>query len=148
MANKKMVPESQLIVVEDDDSDVPNMIILDEVSQSTIIKEEEEMKESIPVKTLHFSPKEIAAKSSAKTGIRDAVQYSRVPMIPVYQPSHQEFEHPMRLIEKLKSYEKYGAVVIRAPLSFKPLCMFDFMDKKVTTRVQVLQNLVKGRVFP
>jgi hypothetical protein len=145
-ASKKMVPEMEPIMIEEDDSDVPNLIILDEVSQSTVVKEEEEMKETVPVKNLHFFEKDIEAKSTVRQGIRDAKDYAKLDMIPVYFPSHQEFEHPMRLIEKLKSYEKYGAVVIRAPSSFRPICMFDYIDKKVTTRVQVLQNLVKGRV--
>lgn len=48
--------------------------------------------------------------------------FSKIPEVPVYEPSEEEFNDPLELIRKLavNGYEKYGCVKIRPPSSWKP----------------------------
>jgi len=43
-------------------------------------------------------------------------------------------------------YEKYGCVKLRAPDEWNPEFSLALQNKKIATRTQVLQNLIKGKV--
>jgi hypothetical protein len=81
-----------------------------------------------------------------KSVLRPPHQYKKIKHVPIYEPTEEEFNNPIQLISKLKKYQEYGAVVIKAPKLFRPTCMFDELDKKVSTRVQVIQDLTLGKV--
>ena len=69
--------------------------------------------------------------------------------IPVYEPTTQEFRDPFLLFEKLSKlgYEKFGCVKIKPPSTWKPTFQFNYVEKRLTTRKQVIQDLCKGKVL-
>jgi len=80
---------------------------------------------------------------------RDPKLYRKIQEVPTYEPTLAEFKQPLLLLRKLKEqgFEKYGAVKIRAPKNWNPQFSFNQNDKKLTTRIQVLRDLCKGKVI-
>jgi len=52
------------------------------------------------------------------------------------------------LIKKLRDqgFEKFGCVKIKAPPQWKPEFALANLDKKITTRIQNLNELIRGEV--
>eukprot|EP01016_Furgasonia_blochmanni_P001084 TRINITY_DN10392_c0_g2_i1.p1 TRINITY_DN10392_c0_g2~~TRINITY_DN10392_c0_g2_i1.p1 ORF type:complete len:548 (-),score=46.11 TRINITY_DN10392_c0_g2_i1:232-1875(-) len=82
-------------------------------------------------------------------GLRESSEYEKIPEIPLYEATADELENPLILVKNAlqKGYGKYGAIKLRCPDKLRRRCEFDFVEKKLTTRVQVLQNLYLGRCF-
>lgn len=75
--------------------------------------------------------------------------FSKVLPMKVYKPTEEEFNEPIKYIERLYSEgaHKYGCVKIVPPTSFTPPYSLDASsEKNMPFRSQVLQNLTKGKV--
>ena len=71
------------------------------------------------------------------------------PDIPVVYPSPEEFASPLKLIQRLyrQGYQKFGLVKVRPPKDWKSKFVFDNLNQKVNTRIQVLNDLTQGNVI-
>jgi len=80
--------------------------------------------------------------------MRNPQDYLKISEVPVYKPTNDELINPFFLIRnlKLKGYEKYGAVKIIAPEGWTSEFSFNPAGKLLTTRKQVLKDLIKGKV--
>ena len=80
--------------------------------------------------------------------LRDPRDYLRIYEVPIYEATPQELADPFQLLKNIreKGYEKYGAVKIRMPKEWASHFAFNPENKNVTTRKQVLKNLIKGKV--
>ena len=73
--------------------------------------------------------------------------YQSIPLIPEVHLSAAEFADPIGSIMKLRQkYEGFGAVKICPPSTWKPNFCFGIEDKAITTRKQVIQELIQGKV--
>lgn len=79
---------------------------------------------------------------------RKPKDYNKILELPIYEPTVEEFKQPMLLIKKLYdlNYHKYGCIKIKTPESWNPEFSYNYANKKVTTRIQKLRNLTKGKV--
>lgn len=82
------------------------------------------------------------------TAAREPQDYINIPEIPIYEPTAEEFRDPIPLIKKLRDegYDKFGCVKIIAPTEWDPEFSLSLQDRKITTRKQILQDLIKGKV--
>jgi len=69
--------------------------------------------------------------------------------MPVYEPTNEEFKEPFLLIKKLVDlgYHKYGCIKLKTPKTWNPEFSYSRPDKKLTTRKQILRDLIKGKVL-
>jgi len=81
--------------------------------------------------------------------LRDPKSYQKIMEIPVYEPTNEEFKEPFLLIKKLVDlgYHKYGCIKLKTPKTWNPEFSYSRPDKKLTTRKQILRDLIKGKAF-
>lgn len=73
--------------------------------------------------------------------------YKSIPLIPEVHLSAAEFADPINSIMKLREkYEGFGAVKICPPSTWKPDFCFGIEGKAITTRKQIIQELIHGKV--
>jgi len=104
---------------------------------------------TIRLKGLTTHVKSKTQEDSPPVFLREPESYLNIPEIPIYEPTAEEFRQPISLINKLREmgYEKYGCVKLRAPDEWNPEFSLALQNKKIATRTQVLQNLIKGKSF-
>ena len=90
----------------------------------------------------------ISLEEETSNLLRDPQEYLKIDEIPIYKPTEDELVDPFFLIKNLKTkgYEKYGAVKIVAPQEWASEFSFNPTGKLLTTRKQILKDLIKGKV--
>ncbi len=103
---------------------------------------------TIKLKSTSTEIKEIEDKPHQNKFPRDPSLYLQIPEIPVYEATMEEFKQPLLLMKKLREqgYEKFGCIKIKPPTQWDPDFALSNLDKKITTRIQNLNELIRGEV--
>ena len=77
------------------------------------------------------------------------MSYSDIEECPTIQLMNSDMKRdPLEFFIKLEQlYEEYGAVKLVASDGWNPPFTFRYVDKGITTRIQVLQQLSEGKVI-
>lgn len=95
------------------------------------------------------SKKKLHKSSVLASEVQPASPYSQIEECPTYTLTLEDMQgDPSSLIDSLTDkYVEFGAVKLVACDQWNPPLTFRYIDKGITTRVQVLQDLAEGKVY-